>query len=335
MTAQEAAYAILKEAGRPMASREVAEIALKRGLVTSSSKDPVFSIYTTIDKNIRENRYNSPRLAFMGEGRGRTIGLPAIIDTKASQTQGTYGEKERSIKKKLSIEISEDLVDQIQIAYQARVADTFDATAIVLIQRGLASSAKEIRERLLEKLEVIDSFQSHGDGSPKLTHPSVEESVPIAGVSSGKERKTTKSRKFDEHDRNKVISAVERYFKIGLSPVGSRRKYLEDKNGKSYWILGGHENWHGIPSDMLEEEERRASNGTLIIAVVHQSRMDIFSGPLQPLITSKHTLSHTQKGDYEFHIQVRENYLVIAEFLNEGLNLSLEKIGVVPVDKEC
>jgi hypothetical protein len=50
--------------------------------------------------------------------------------------------------------------------------------------------------------------------------------------------------KFDEQDRRKVISEVEVHFNTKLSSVGSRPKYLEDKNGKSYWVLGGYEDWH-------------------------------------------------------------------------------------------
>ena len=55
-----------------------------------------------------------------------------------------------------------------------------------------------------------------------------------------------KSPKFDEQDRSKVISEIEEYFNTRLSRVGSRRKYLKDENGKSYWVFGGYEDWHGI-----------------------------------------------------------------------------------------
>lgn len=129
--------------------------------------------------------------------------------------------------------------------------------------------------------------------------------------------------KFDEHDRKRVISEVEQYFNVNLSRVGSRRKYLEDKNGKSYWILGGYEDWHGIPPDMLLKEEQRSTDGTLVVAKRYIKKIDIFSGQLQPLILNKKKLSHTKLGDYQFNIQIKGNHLYIKELPD----LVLTKLG--------
>ena len=43
MTIQEAAHNILKEFGKPLNSKEIARIALERGMVDSVAKDPVQS----------------------------------------------------------------------------------------------------------------------------------------------------------------------------------------------------------------------------------------------------------------------------------------------------
>lgn len=135
-----------------------------------------------------------------------------------------------------------------------------------------------------------------------------------------------KSPKFDEQDRSKVISEIEEYFNTRLSRVGSRRKYLKDENGKSYWVFGGYEDWHGIPQDMFEEETRRATEGVLVVAKRFRNRIDIYSGPLQPIIDSRDTLSHTQTGDYQFNIYIRSNHL----FIKEVAGLSLAKLGETP-----
>jgi hypothetical protein len=58
--------------------------------------------------------------------------------------------------------------------------------------------------------------------------------------------------KFDESDRAKVVSEVEKHFGVKLSRVGHYRKFLQDASGASYWILGAYEDWHGVKSDMLE-----------------------------------------------------------------------------------
>lgn len=119
--------------------------------------------------------------------------------------------------------------------------------------------------------------------------------------------------KFDETDRNKVISEVERHFGTKLSRVGKYRKFLQDPSGKSYWVFGGYEDWHGITSDMLKEEQRRATDGVLVVAKRHKSTIDIFTGPLEPLIANSRDLSHTQTGDYQFNITTRGKFIIIKE----------------------
>lgn len=111
-----------------------------------------------------------------------------------------------------------------------------------------------------------------------------------------------------------------------MSRVGSRRKFLEDSNHRTFWVLGGYENWHGIPSDMLEEEEKRNSNGILVVAKRYSNKIDVFTGSLQALIKNKTKLSHTQKGDYQFNIHIRGKHL----FVKEITQLSLTKLGEAP-----
>ncbi len=129
--------------------------------------------------------------------------------------------------------------------------------------------------------------------------------------------------KFDETDRSKVIFEVEKHFGTKLSRVGNYRKFLQDASGKSYWVLGGYDDWHGITSDMLKEEQRRATDGVLVVAKRHKSTIDIFSGQLQPLIANYRELSHTQTGDYQFNIVIRGNSMTIKEV--QGL--TLRKLG--------
>ena len=132
------------------------------------------------------------------------------------------------------------------------------------------------------------------------------------------------SMKFDETDRRKVIAEIESHFGVKLSPVGSRRKYLQDQNKRTFWIFGGYEDWHGIPSEMMEAEEKRNSDGILVIAKRGRIKIVIYTGPLLPLIKSKQTLSHTKKGEYQFNIRERGDLL----FINEVPKLHLSKLGV-------
>ena len=133
----------------------------------------------------------------------------------------------------------------------------------------------------------------------------------------------TKSLKFDEHDRGKVISEVESHLSVTLSRVGRHRKFLQDHTGKSYWIFGGYEDWHGIKADMLKDEQKRSTDGVLVVAKRHRTSIDIFIGKLQPLIDNQRDLAHTQTGDYQFNVVVRGNVMTIREISG----LTLRKLG--------
>jgi len=129
--------------------------------------------------------------------------------------------------------------------------------------------------------------------------------------------------KFDEADRNKVIAEIETHFGVKLSPVGNRKKYLQDQNKRTFWVFGGYEDWHGIPSEMMEAEEKRNSDGILVIAKRGRFKIVIYTGSLLSLIKSKQTLSHTKKGEYQFNIRERGDILLI----NEVPKLHLSKLG--------
>ena len=134
------------------------------------------------------------------------------------------------------------------------------------------------------------------------------------------------SQKFDENDRRKVISQVEDHFGVKLTTYGSRRKCLKDAQGRTFWVLGGYEDWHGIPSDMLKEEERQNSDGIIVIAKRHKNGIDLFWGNLRDIINNREKLSKTVKGDYQFNIKIRGNHL----FIKETPGFSLSKIANTP-----
>ena len=129
--------------------------------------------------------------------------------------------------------------------------------------------------------------------------------------------------KFDEVDRSKVISEVENHLGTKLTRVGRYRKFLQDASGKSYWIFGGYEDWHGFTSDMLKEEQRRDTDGVLVVAKRHRSTIDTFCGSLKTLIKNFHQLAHTQGDDYQFNVAIRGNLMTIREVSG----LALKKLG--------
>lgn len=153
MTVQQAAHNILKEKNKPMPSKEIAKILLDRNLITSNSKNPVFSISTTIEKNIREGIYNDPELkVFFIKGR-RLIGLPSWKNREnVLKTDALMDLQE------LRIKIPSTLMEKIQLATQARIKSSFEETVIMILQNGLSAIAPEIKQGLVSQLNKLDEL---------------------------------------------------------------------------------------------------------------------------------------------------------------------------------
>lgn len=153
MTIQEAACQILIEAKKPLCSKEIAQIALDRNMVSSNAQDPIQSHAQTIEKNIRDDVYNKPKLIFINSLQGRLVGLPgwdsASLIAKNDKAR-TLGE--------LRIQIPAELLEKIRLAEQAKLKETFDETVSLLLTKGLSSLAADIKKGLMEKLDSLNSL---------------------------------------------------------------------------------------------------------------------------------------------------------------------------------
>lgn len=154
MTINEAAVEILKEKNKPLSSTEIATIAFNRKLISSNSKTPIKSLAYTIDKNIREGFYNNPRLVFISTPQGRMVGLPdweynnQIVDLKNSTSNF----------QKITISIPSKIIENIKLAHQARIADTFDETFIYILNEGISKVAQIIKENISKQLEGLNEI---------------------------------------------------------------------------------------------------------------------------------------------------------------------------------
>jgi hypothetical protein len=128
--------------------------------------------------------------------------------------------------------------------------------------------------------------------------------------------------KFDETDRRAVIDALSRHFGVRIEPVGRRRKWLRDNAARSYWVLGGYGEWHGIPEEMMDAEVSRPSGGFFVIAMRHRSTMEIFISPLVPLVAARAKLNRASQttGDYQFTFKKRGTHLIIDQIPNATLS---------------
>lgn len=119
--------------------------------------------------------------------------------------------------------------------------------------------------------------------------------------------------KFDGHDRRLVIAQVEAEFGVKLERIGRRQKYLRDSGGRRYCIFGGYGTWHGLPEEVVETEEKDPRDSVLVIAKRLDRTIDVFAGPLQPLVAGKYRLAYTKDGQYEFNVDISGNRMKVRE----------------------
>ena len=157
MTAQEAAYQLLKEIGEPQSSQAIARMALEQGLVHSNARDPVNSIAQTIEKNIRGEVYNQPRLIFIHRNGDRMIGLPGLSTPQDGRPQVEEQAGARVPKVELRVSIAGELMEKIHLADQSGIGDSFVETVVALLESGLQSKKEEIKSGVLKQLKKLDS----------------------------------------------------------------------------------------------------------------------------------------------------------------------------------
>lgn len=121
--------------------------------------------------------------------------------------------------------------------------------------------------------------------------------------------------RFDQTDRRAAIRKLELALGVSLKPVGRRRKWLKDEEGRSYWVIGGYGEWHGIPEEMMDAEIEKPSGGYLVIAMRHKAAMQIYIGSLAAIVNARDKLYRASKstGDYQFTYRKRGTSIVVEQ----------------------
>ncbi len=131
----------------------------------------------------------------------------------------------------------------------------------------------------------------------------------------------TREKKFDEYDRNRVISEIEKHYSIKLSikpEKENRTIWRQDESGKDWWVLGGYGTWHGVPREMIEAELRDPTEGMLVIAERKHSTIEVFDGPVHQLCKAKDKLHLSSDArNYTFNCKIHGNYMKVVEVVPE------------------
>ena len=128
--------------------------------------------------------------------------------------------------------------------------------------------------------------------------------------------------KFDNSDREEVIGRVEERYGVSLGKVGRRDKWRQDESGRNWFVLGGKDDWHGIPEEMMENERQAQIEGMLVVALKKRTCIDLFSGPLRPIVDERGKLYRAalSTGDYQFTVKSCGDHLRCSQISNLVLN---------------
>lgn len=148
MTIQQAAALLLDEYKTPLKSKELAKLAQDRQLIApSNAKDPIQSLSQVLERNIRLDKGNKPRLIFVETEEGRQIGKPEWYETK---------KVERKVEcEKIEIGLEPDLMNKIKLYQTSFSLPSIEEAILQLTKKGLNAASQELIDRLKMELEGL------------------------------------------------------------------------------------------------------------------------------------------------------------------------------------
>lgn len=155
LTIQQAAYEILTQAGSSLKSIEIARRIIEQQLIESAAKNPVQSISQALERNIRMNKGNTPKLQFIESIHGREIDLVHREPLQTAHEEVEIVEKKVEAEDEITIKLPKSLVDKVKIYQLGTGLPSVDDAFAVLLRSGLTSNSSELIEVLKKEMENL------------------------------------------------------------------------------------------------------------------------------------------------------------------------------------
>ena len=153
-TIQQAAYEVLRKANEPLKSIEIAHRIIEQKLIISNAKNPIQSISQALERNIRMNKGNSPKLEFVESYLGRQIQI-AERDQRTIHTVNTVLARKEEAKEEITLSLPKDLLDKVKIYQLGTGKESVDDAITSLLRTGLFSSSDKLIEILKREMENL------------------------------------------------------------------------------------------------------------------------------------------------------------------------------------
>ena len=155
LTIQQAAYEVLRKASEPLKSIEIAHRIIEQKLISSNAKNPIQSISQALERNIRMNKGNTPKLEFVDTYIGRQIQIAQEqVATRQSNAPSKAVMKVESVEE-ITVKLSKDLLDKVKIYQLGTGKESIDDAIASLLRTGLSSSSNKLIEVLKREMENL------------------------------------------------------------------------------------------------------------------------------------------------------------------------------------
>ena len=141
-----------------LTAKEYAKVALDRGLCASDSKDPVFSLATTLMKEVREDRM----LGIMAKGNRPQRFYPAedkklIPDDLKKLVDGVGNKASSPWDKHMTILLPSDIVQALDMLVEVSRFGNRNDALIWLIREGIKAKQLEMEQvkKVVDKIKIL------------------------------------------------------------------------------------------------------------------------------------------------------------------------------------
>lgn len=150
-TIQQAAYDVLKQAGSSLKSLEIARRIHEQQLIQSNAVNPVQSISQALERNIRMNKGNTPKLVFIETAFGREVTIPyeptAEIELPELKITGELEE--------MTVQLPKSLLDKVKIFQLGTGKASLDEAVAGLLKSGLQNNSATLLESIKKEMDRL------------------------------------------------------------------------------------------------------------------------------------------------------------------------------------
>lgn len=150
-TIQQAAYEVLRQAGSSLKSLEIARRIHEQQLIQSNAVNPVQSISQALERNIRMNKGNSPKLVFIETAFGREVTIPYEPVSTGEMTAPKMTEQ----LEEMAVQLPKSLLDKVKIFQLGTGAASLDEAVAILLKSGLQNNSATLIESIKKEMDQL------------------------------------------------------------------------------------------------------------------------------------------------------------------------------------